>query len=122
MLDTHVISFINQNELFKFSKEILDILENEDLYISPIVVLELKYLYDIKRINNSQDVVINTLKQEIGLQIDDISFLEVINSGMDLSWTRDPFDRLLVAHAKFRSANLITKDERILNNFDLAIW
>jgi PIN domain nuclease of toxin-antitoxin system len=33
---------------------------------------------------------------------------------MDLTWTRDPFDRLLVAHAKHRRLRFATSDSRIL--------
>jgi PIN domain nuclease of toxin-antitoxin system len=31
-----------------------------------------------------------------------------------LSWTRDPFDRLLAAHAQFRGWKLATGDTRLL--------
>lgn len=38
------------------------------------------------------------------------------------SWTRDPFDRLIVANAKAAGAPLITKDERIRKHYRRAIW
>ncbi len=37
-------------------------------------------------------------------------------------WTRDPFDRLIVSHAKLKSATLITKDPHILKNYIKAVW
>ncbi len=37
-------------------------------------------------------------------------------------WTRDPFDRLIVANAKAANASLVTKDERILKNYSRAVW
>jgi PIN domain nuclease of toxin-antitoxin system len=40
----------------------------------------------------------------------------------DLSWTRDPFDRLISAHAIVANAPLITADETIRANLSLAIW
>ena len=41
---------------------------------------------------------------------------------MPLSWTRDPFDRLLVATALLHQAPLVTCDTRIQENFPGAVW
>jgi PIN domain nuclease of toxin-antitoxin system len=38
------------------------------------------------------------------------------------AWTRDPFDRLIVANAMADGAPLITADETILANFRDAVW
>jgi len=37
-------------------------------------------------------------------------------------WTRDPFDRLIVAHAIKANCNLLTKDEKIRKNYAHAVW
>jgi PIN domain nuclease of toxin-antitoxin system len=41
-----------------------------------------------------------------------------------VSWTRDPFDRLIVAQARCtrRSIALITKDRLIRRHFKGAVW
>jgi len=36
-------------------------------------------------------------------------------AALDLSWTRDPFDRLIAAHARLRGWRLATADETLLN-------
>ncbi len=41
---------------------------------------------------------------------------------MDLTWTRDPFDRWIVATAKLHRSPLITKDEKIQHHYADAIW
>lgn len=41
---------------------------------------------------------------------------------MRLWWTRDPFDRLLVATAMVNDALMITRDQRVQANFDHADW
>jgi PIN domain nuclease of toxin-antitoxin system len=35
-------------------------------------------------------------------------------AALDLSWTRDPFDRLIAAHARLRGWRLATSDETLL--------
>jgi hypothetical protein len=35
---------------------------------------------------------------------------------VEMTWTRDPFDRLLVAHAGLRGWKLATSDEQILEH------
>ena len=37
-------------------------------------------------------------------------------------WSRDPFDRLIVAHAKAQKTPLVTRDEKIRENYRLAVW
>ena len=39
-----------------------------------------------------------------------------------LGWPRDPFDRLIVAHALASRATLLTADETILGNCAQARW
>jgi PIN domain nuclease of toxin-antitoxin system len=46
----------------------------------------------------------------------------VINAAKELSWTRDPFDRLISAHAIVANVPLITADETIREHLHLAVW
>ena len=39
-----------------------------------------------------------------------------------LSWTRDPFDRLIVAQAAVRDARLITKDRVLRKRYGASLW
>jgi PIN domain nuclease of toxin-antitoxin system len=41
---------------------------------------------------------------------------------LPLSWTRDPFDRLIVAQAAVRDAPLLTKDRAIRRRYRAAVW
>ena len=38
------------------------------------------------------------------------------------SWTRDPFDRIIVANAICAESQLLTKDANILGNYKNAVW
>lgn len=48
--------------------------------------------------------------------VDDISLVALVRHALRLGWTRDPFDRLLVAHSLARRAPLCTLDGRIRRN------
>jgi PIN domain nuclease of toxin-antitoxin system len=56
------------------------------------------------------------------LQLSDISFAELSKGAVGLSWTRDPFDRLIAAHAIVAAVPLVTADRTILENLSLATW
>ena len=47
-------------------------------------------------------------------------FDAVIWKALPLSWTRDPFDRLLVAHAKHRGWRFATSDQEISQHLPAA--
>ncbi|AHJ12501.1 type II toxin-antitoxin system VapC family toxin [Sulfurospirillum multivorans] len=122
-LDTHIVVWLRQKELQKFSPKALEAIEQAgQLFISPMVELELKFLYEIGRISETSYNILGDLGAMIGLKIDDHSFSEVIQKAMLIDWTRDPFDRIIVAHAMSQERKLLTKDEKILNYFHDAVW
>lgn len=122
-LDTHIVVWLRQKELQKFSPKALEAIEQAgQLFISPMVELELKFLYEIGRISETPYNILGDLGAMIGLKIDDHSFNEVIQKAMLIDWTRDPFDRIIVAHAMSQERKLLTKDEKILNYFQDAVW
>jgi PIN domain nuclease of toxin-antitoxin system len=121
-LDTHVIVWLFLGSNDKLSEKVKNLIEKNDLYICPIVILELEYLKEIGRINSTANDIVTDLQAKIGLLIDDLSFEIVSRKAADLTWTRDPFDRLIAASAIARGYPLITKDASILNNLSLATW
>jgi PIN domain nuclease of toxin-antitoxin system len=62
------------------------------------------------------------LRRDIGLVVVDASTADLAQAAADLSWTRDPFDRLIAAHAIVADAPLVTADATILENLSLATW
>jgi PIN domain nuclease of toxin-antitoxin system len=64
----------------------------------------------------------STRSQEIGIEVADGSIAELGQAAADLSWTRDPFDRLISAHAIVANALLVTADETIREHLPLAVW
>jgi PIN domain nuclease of toxin-antitoxin system len=122
-LDTHIVVWLRQKELEKFSPKALEAIEQAgQLFVSPMVELELKFLHEIGRISETPYNILGDLGAMIGLKIEDGSFSEVIQKAMLIDWTRDPFDRIIVAHAMSCESKLLTKDEKILSHFQDAVW
>ena len=121
-LDTHVVVWLYAGLINKFSATIQELMNANDLYISPIVRLELQYLYEINRITDGANIIVADLAQRIGLQICEKAFDKVILQSLALSWTRDPFDRLIVANAALNRDILLSKDEAILAHYTETRW
>jgi PIN domain nuclease of toxin-antitoxin system len=97
-------------------------LEREDLRVSPIVALELEYLHEIGRTAEAASAVLGELARTLGLAQDEGSLAAVVAAARTLTWTRDPFDRLIVGHAATAGAALLTKDRTIRRHYRQAVW
>ncbi|RTZ83839.1 MAG: cytochrome C [SAR324 cluster bacterium] len=96
-LDTHVVAWLFMGEIERFSRKGQTLLETESLAISPIVALELQYLYEINRISLSGATVLAVVRKDFGVAFATHSFQDIIFEAFSLDWTRDPFDRIIVA-------------------------
>ena len=121
-LDTHVVVRLCAENRIKFSNSVENLIEKYEVSISAIVCLELQYLLEIKRIAAKPEKIISNLASSIGLKICDKNFNTIISKAMSLSWTRDPFDRIIVANAAINNSVLITKDQNILEHYENAKW
>ena len=99
-----------------------ELIESEPPRVSPMVELELTYLYEVRRVTEPAEAPLSALRRTIGLQVAEASFADVAQAAAGLSWTRDPFDRLISAHAIVADAPLLTADETILEHLPLATW
>jgi PIN domain nuclease of toxin-antitoxin system len=121
-LDTHVVVWLYHKDRDRFSPETQKLIDKEDLYISPMVELELEFLYEIDRINVNAATILDYLKDKTGLKICEKSFPPVIRKSIDTKWTRDPFDRIITAQAAIDDSILVTKDIRIRKHYSKAVW
>jgi PIN domain nuclease of toxin-antitoxin system len=121
-LDTHVVAWLYAGDVDLLPFPVRDLLEREDLTISPMVEFELQYLYESGRTTEAGRVVVDALEEEIGLTRCGLPFARVVTAALDQEWTRDPFDRIIVAQASARRLPLLTKDQTILDHYDQAIW
>ena len=121
-LDTHVVIWMYQKDQQKFTPTGYSLIEKEELVISPMVELEIEYLFEIKKITERSAVIIDYMRRQIGLTISDTPFSEVSKRAALLKWTRDPFDRLITAQADLQTASLLTKDGTIHTHYPKAVW
>lgn len=98
-------------------------LNSDRLRFSPVVRLELAYLHEIGKVTDSPSRIIAELEGALGLTEDTEPFGRVIDLAGRTDFTRDPFDRIIVAQALAARAALATKDARILAAYPgQAVW
>jgi PIN domain nuclease of toxin-antitoxin system len=122
-LDTHALIWLNPGEAAGLSDRARRAIDADDqLLLSPVVLLELENLHEIRRFRHSaKDWMVN-IGSYFGIQVCSYPFGLVMDQALREKWTRDPFDRIIVAHARARKAPLITSDRAILRHYDLAVW
>ncbi len=121
-LDTHVIVWLYAGCVNKLSKKAVEQIENNELYISQVVRLELQYLFEIGRITVKPENLLQTLNKSIGLKISQMKVAQVFDQAIKCNWTRDVFDRLITAEAESSDLVLITKDKKIRTHYAKAFW
>jgi len=90
--------------------------EARPLYVSPATVLELQVLTESGRLNLRGGATPQQLLADDRWAQDDPAAGAWFESALEIGWTRDLFDRLLVAHARFRRWRLATADVQILGH------
>lgn len=122
-LDTHVAVFLHDGLIEVLSAKAKRSMEANDLLISPMVFLEFDYLYRRKKIGVSAKALYATIHAAFGVAICPLPFPAIAHEALDIGWTMDPFDRLIVAHARANSESvLITRDQLIRKNYHHALW
>jgi PIN domain nuclease of toxin-antitoxin system len=84
------------------------------LYISPATLLELQFLEEAGRIRLPRKDA-QALAVDDRWVVDDPPAATWFSVALDVGWTRDPFDRLIVAHARLRGWKLATGDASLLS-------
>ena len=108
LLDTNAVIWLDQNHVRVRALT----RSSSRLIVSPATLLELQMLDEIGRLRLRDRLrgIIDSDRWEI----DDPPALDWFEYSAEESWTRDPFDRLIVAHARLRGARLASGDRAIL--------
>lgn len=109
-LDTHILLWrlLEPRRLPKKHQSLFRARTHEFL-IPTMALLEIQYLIEIGRVEAEVDHVLAAIADESAFQMvpyDDI----VMRHSLRLTTTRDPFDRVILAHALATSTPILTKD------------
>ncbi len=122
-LDTHVIVRFAGKAQRGIPKSVVRALDDaKEIRLSPMVVLELQMLREMGRLAAAPSDFIGLFGQRFPLRTCDLPFGDVVEIASAMSWTRDPFDRLIVAHADLAKAVLVTKDGTMHAHYPRALW
>ncbi|MBZ5576047.1 MAG: type II toxin-antitoxin system VapC family toxin [Acidobacteriia bacterium] len=122
-LDTHVAVWLHDGLVERLSAAAKREIENNDLLISPMVLLEFQYLRERKRIRVDAGELYAYLNATFGIGLCTVPFPAVAQEALSVTWTADPFDRIIVAQAQSnRAAPLVTADVQIRRNYERAVW
>ena len=121
-LDTHVVVWLYQKDESRFSPSAREMIESRDLIVSPIVLLELEYLFETGRIRTKARDLFGYLHTTIQIETCNKPFSSVVAKALGIKWTRDPFDRLIISHASIDDSELLTKDADIHTYYQHAVW
>ena len=107
LLDTNALIWLDANH--RRARPLVE--HSAPLRISPASLLELQFLAESGRIELALEDVLNDDRWEV----DEPPALAWMLRAAEERWTRDPFDRLIVAHARLRGWRLATADAAILD-------
>ena len=84
------------------------------LYISPASLLELQFLLEAGRARLRPGSTPTAFAEDPRWLLDSPPSAAWFEAAWGVGWTHDPFDRLLVAHARHRGWRLATADRELL--------
>ena len=121
-LDTHTVMRLAHGRP-RIGRDAAQLIQRAELLISPMVLVELEYLYEIGRLTLPAKDVLRKLEHELGLGLCDLPLADVARAALDEKWTRDAFDRFIVAQARLNGlAPLISSDEEIAEHYPRTVW
>jgi PIN domain nuclease of toxin-antitoxin system len=120
-LDSHIViwAYAKRSRLSATARKLL---ANEACQISPAALLEIEGLFEQGRIAADSATIASSLARQVALTVSDTAFFDVVDAARSFAWTRDPFDRLIVANAMADRVRLLTADALILRHFPGAVW
>ena len=122
-LDTHVVLWLAAGKVNRLSSKAKGLLGRSELLLSAMAYLELEYLHELGRTKFRAGDLFSKVEFETNLRLCDLPFPAIASAALDEKWTRDPFDRLIVANAKANGfAWLISADETIRKNYPRTLW
>ncbi len=89
--------------------------------ISPVSFLEVQFLGEVGRLEVRQPDFVEAVGRDPRFEVDEVPLVRLIRKALPLSWTRDPFDRLIAAHSDSRRVPLCTLDRRMRQEHPMLV-
>lgn len=122
-LDTHALVRLALGRSRLIGRDASRLIERADLLISSMVLVELEYLNEIGRLKLRSRDICAKVERELGVKLCELPFAAVANAAIDETWTRDVFDRIIVAQARANGlAPLISADEKVAEHYPRTVW
>jgi PIN domain nuclease of toxin-antitoxin system len=109
LLDTNAVIWIQQNH--PRARDLLRASSRK--YVSPASLLEVQFLVEAGRIRLRRGASVSDVAADPRWVVDSPPSAPWFAAALDTSFTRDPFDRLIVAHASLRGWRLATGDRAL---------
>ncbi len=114
LLDTHFLLWVALSSPRLADFPWLD--RYEPWGVSPASFLEIEYLHEAGKLEVEIERFMAAVMEDSRFLVDDLQLVALVRQSLSLSWTRDPFDRLLAAHSSARRTPLCTTDRIIRAN------
>ena len=122
-IDTHIAIWLAEGRIQKLTQRALDAVNEHDLRVSPFVSFELGLLFEKNKIQRPAPAILRQLRAQLDVRICDFALTEIAETALAELWTREPMDRMIVAHARANNYSpLISADEMIRSNYPRTIW
>jgi PIN domain nuclease of toxin-antitoxin system len=99
-LDTQAAVWLAQRDFKRIRLRAKEQIPYSCLWISPLVAVEMEFLLEIGRMVMGEVEVRLVLHADFGISLCDLDLTAIMKAALTDKWTRGPFDRPMVAHAK----------------------
>ncbi|MCG6954819.1 MAG: hypothetical protein LJF04_02420 [Gemmatimonadetes bacterium] len=89
--------------------------------VSPVSFLEIQFLHEVGRLALLEPGFAQAVASDRRFSVDEVPLVTLVEKALPLSWTRDPFDRLLAAHSEARRVPLCTLDRHVRASHRLLV-
>lgn len=123
-LDTHALVWLFERDASRFPAAALTTIETATaLWLPAMAMQELEYLHQKGVVTVPASEIYTALNAELNVRLNPTAhFAKIAVAAIDLRWTRDPFDRLIVAEALLCGDKLLSKDALIRANCSISCW
>lgn len=122
LLDTPVVFWLYTEETDGLPAKARYLLDTEELRAAPVIAPELQAMCEVNDLGEDARAVLAELGRTHELEPVSVPANDITDAARGLAWATDPIDRMNAAYAVALGARLLTPDETLLANLDLAVW